>query len=283
MDSPSPHRSGLWNAWPPLRLAAFAGLLLLAQLFWQVAVHQWTGDVFVPVIAAALFAVVLPCAAVARRHGEDLSSAFHLTPDRFALAAGTAAGLLALAPTSLLAGLSAALQPPPPEYLAFLAEQLPRSPVGVAIALVAVAAAAPLAEEIIFRGLLYRLADRRWGAVRAAILTGLFFGIAHWQPWSLFGLVALGVLLGMLYHWTGSLLAPVAAHAAHNAVSLLLLIASRDDLAARGAADESVETVLAPSQGPLDGPGGWLLAAASALLLWRLLRYLHRRSAGGDV
>lgn len=282
MPLPFDRRPGLWAAWTPLQLTAFALLLLIAQLFWQVVVFSWTGDVFVPVIVASLLAVVLPCAAAARRHGESLPAAFELKPDRCALLAGAAAGLLAVAPTSLLASFSARLRPPSTEYYTMLAEQLPRGVVETLVALVAVSLAAPLAEELVFRGLLFRLARPRWGGGRAAVLTGLFFGIAHWQPWGLFGLVALGILLALLYMWTGTLAAPIAAHAAHNAVSLALLIRSREAIAARvTAASEDTATDLAGAGGLFAGTGGWLLAALSSLLLWRLLRFLRRRQQVG--
>jgi membrane protease YdiL (CAAX protease family) len=278
---PTPPRRRLWDAWSPLQLASFGLMLLVAQMFWQFIIYGWTGDVFIPVIAAALIAVVLPMAAVARKHGEGLLATYDLWPDRRPLLLGAAAGLLAVAPAGKLAGISARLRPPSPDYLAFLADQLPQGAVDMLVAIVAVSLAAPLAEELVFRGLFFRLSRRRWGPYRAAILTGLFFGIAHWQPWSLFGLVALGILLALLYHWTGSLMAPLAAHAAHNMVSLIMLIRTRDDLAARASADLG-EAVIEDSGGLLADPGGWLLALASSVLLWRLLRFLHRHAASGN-
>lgn len=267
LDPTPPGRPGFWNAWTAPQHAAFALLLLGAYMFWQVAVHSLTGDLFVPVIAAALLAVVLPCSAAARRHGQTLTAAFDLRLHRPAAAVGLAAGLLALAPAGWLAGLSSQLRPPTAEYLVFLGEHLPRDTASVVVALAAVSVAAPVAEEIIFRGLIFRLARDRWGCGRAVALSALFFGVVHWQPWSLFGLVGLGVLLALLYHWTGSLLVPTVAHGAHNAVSLALLLRSRDDLTA-GA-----------SEGAAFGdPWDWLVGAVSVMLLFWLLRWLRRKT-----
>ena len=92
------------------------------------------------------------------------------------------------------------------------------------------------------------------------MITSLFFGIAHWEPWSLFGLVALGLLLCWLYERTGSLLAPMAAHAAHNALSLALMLRWREELGQAGPA----------------GLAAWLVAAVSALALATLVRRLRR-------
>lgn len=266
MDPTPPRRPSLWQTWSPLRLALLAALLLVAYVFWQAAIYSLTGDVFLPVILGAVAGVVAPCIALARWHGQSLATAFDLRWSRFPLLVGSVAGLLALAPASLLAGLSTRLRPPSTDYLAFLAQQLPDGLTGTLIALVAVSLAAPVAEELVFRGLIFRVARDRWGPGRAALLSGLFFGVAHWQPWSLFGLVALGILLAGLYHLTGSLLAPIAAHATHNAVSLTLLLRTREQLTAE-----------APAAGTFGGPGALILAIACAALLLSLLRWLQRQ------
>jgi len=82
------------------------------------------------------------------------------------------------------------------------------------------AALSGFAEEVFFRGLL----QPRLGWLGATLL----FGLAHLPPsralwsWSVFALLA-GGLLGALFAHTGNLVAPVAAHAAINAVNLRLL------------------------------------------------------------
>jgi len=247
-DPVSPQRPGLWEAWTPWQLAVFALLLLGANLFWQVLFYQ----------GAAILAVLLPCGAAAWWHGQSFASAFDLRRDWRNAGLGALAGALAWAPAGLLAEFSARLRPPSEEYLAFLQSHLPDSPLEIGVAFLAAVVAAPVAEELIFRGLLFRLSSDRWGFARGLVLTSLFFGIAHGEPWSLFGLVGLGALLAALYRWTGSLTTAVAAHAVHNAISLVLLLRWRGDLET-----ESITT-----------PGDWALIAASTallvLLLWRL-------------
>lgn len=77
---------------------------------------------------------------------------------------------------------------------------------------------APLVEETVFRGALYRYLRPRlkwWGAVLA---TSAVFGFVH--PYTTAGLVAVGVsglVFGLLREWRGSLIAPMVAHALHNA------------------------------------------------------------------
>lgn len=82
---------------------------------------------------------------------------------------------------------------------------------------------APVAEELFFRGILQtRLGDvfpRRFvGVVVAAVC----FGLVHsTQPAAVLPLTMMGLILGMVYERTGSLIAPILVHALFNAKSLL--------------------------------------------------------------
>jgi len=84
----------------------------------------------------------------------------------------------------------------------------------------ALAALSGFAEEVFFRGAL----QPRLGWLGASAV----FGLAHFAPrralwpWTGFALAA-GLLLGALFATTGNLAAPIAAHAAINAVNLRLL------------------------------------------------------------
>jgi membrane protease YdiL (CAAX protease family) len=78
---------------------------------------------------------------------------------------------------------------------------------------------APLAEEFLFRGLLYRALDREWGGWRAIVGAAAFFAVYHpalsWAP-----VMVLGAINAILFKRTGLLAPAVAAHAAYNAVVL---------------------------------------------------------------
>jgi len=267
-DPTPPRRPRLWEAWTQGQLTVFALLLLGAEMFWWLVVYRLTGDAFAASIAGTVLAVLLPCSAAAWWHGETLARAFQLRPTGLAAVVGVAAGLLSWAPASYLASLSSLLYPPSPDYLSLVAANLPRNAVDLAVAYLAVALAAPVGEELVFRGILFRVARERWGWVRAAVLTALFFGVSHWAPWHLFGLVALGLLLALLYQLTRSLLVPMLAHAAYNTVSLTLMIRRGEAVAEPAAAAASRMAA-----------GDWALLAASALLLAGLVAWLWRRAA----
>lgn len=89
------------------------------------------------------------------------------------------------------------------------------------------ASASGLAEEMFFRGAL----QPRVGLMAASVL----FGALHFAPrrellpWTGFAVV-MGFVLGGLFIWSGSLLAPVIAHTVINAVNLPLLVRRYGDL-----------------------------------------------------
>jgi uncharacterized protein len=96
--------------------------------------------------------------------------------------------------------------------------------VGKAIAVgLLVCVAAPITEEIFFRGFLFAALWKRFGWVAGALVSGLIFGFihvggtaAHFLPL----LALLGVLFAVLYRVTGSLLPCIGLHALNNAIAL---------------------------------------------------------------
>lgn len=93
-------------------------------------------------------------------------------------------------------------------------------------AVIGVLLLAPLAEELLFRGWLLRLLQRRLGPAIAVALSSVAFGAIH--PWPA-GAVAnsvFGLFLGWLALRTGSLWPCMAAHAASNGIGLVWLHAS---------------------------------------------------------
>jgi membrane protease YdiL (CAAX protease family) len=88
---------------------------------------------------------------------------------------------------------------------------------------VLVCVAAPIAEELFFRGFCFT-ALRRWiGVAGGAIATGVIFGAIHAGSADAVFLVPLGVfgaLLCVLYHRTGSLLPCIVLHALNNSLAL---------------------------------------------------------------
>lgn len=261
---PHPERrqetGGFWRQGNLAILAWFLALLA-ADLLVQGAVFAVSNSLFLPIAAASLLGVVLPLLLLARSSGGTLGSEFDLgRTEPGAVLWSVVAALGALVPTSFLADQSLRLHPIDPEWLDFYVGRLPATPGAVALAAFTAVVLAPVAEELLFRGLLQRLTRRLWGPVPAILVSALVFGMVHGEPWYLFGLIALGLLLAWVYETTGSLTPCIALHATHNAVSFLLLLLNAD--LASGAAAVDLDL--------------WLLAISLAALVLagtRLARY----------
>jgi uncharacterized protein len=96
---------------------------------------------------------------------------------------------------------------------------------GRALFLVIVAVvAAPLVEELVFRGVLFRKLRFQRGAPFALLLTSLLFAALH--PGRQLNMAILGMQLVLLYTSTRTLWAPVLSHLINNSVGVGVLIAS---------------------------------------------------------
>ena len=82
---------------------------------------------------------------------------------------------------------------------------------------------APLAEEMLFRGILYP-AIKQAGFPRVALWgTALLFAVTHHNAATFLPLMLLAVALALLYEKTNNLLAPITAHSLFNAMNFLVL------------------------------------------------------------
>jgi membrane protease YdiL (CAAX protease family) len=100
------------------------------------------------------------------------------------------------------------------------------SVIAIALIMLGVAVAAPIVEEIAFRGYLFAALTTWRGPWIAALVTALLFGGAHVAaapPKMLPALAIFGFAACMLFWFTGSLLPSVAVHAFNNALVLSVL------------------------------------------------------------
>jgi hypothetical protein len=94
-------------------------------------------------------------------------------------------------------------------------------PVGFQVILIAIAA--PISEEVCFRGMLFGGLRQRLPRLGAALVSGSIFGILH--VFTGIGvvppLIAFGVILALLYEKTGSIVPGIMLHMLNNSVALL--------------------------------------------------------------
>ncbi|MBY0113023.1 MAG: CPBP family intramembrane metalloprotease [Phycisphaerales bacterium] len=83
---------------------------------------------------------------------------------------------------------------------------------------------APLVEETVFRGGMYRALRTRLHAILAGLVSAVCFGIMHGYPLLLLGpVMAIGLTFALMREWRGSIIGPVFGHFLNNATVLGLL------------------------------------------------------------
>jgi hypothetical protein len=82
---------------------------------------------------------------------------------------------------------------------------------------------APLAEEVLFRGIVMVSLAKRLGAGGAITLTSFLFAMMHGHVPSVVPLFVLSVALSLAYICTESLLVPIVMHSVFNLVSVTWL------------------------------------------------------------
>ena len=80
-----------------------------------------------------------------------------------------------------------------------------------------------VAEEYIFRGLIFKRQRETNGFVRSMMMSSLFFAIIHSTTIQMIYAFALGLLCAYVYEKFGSLIAPIILHVAASVTSLLLV------------------------------------------------------------
>ena len=96
---------------------------------------------------------------------------------------------------------------------------------GVLVLVLVVVVAAPLAEEVFFRGMLQRTLARSLPIWPAMLITSVLFGVSHFQALQLPALAAFGLVLSLLAHRTGRLGRSIWAHVGFNATTVVALLA----------------------------------------------------------
>jgi len=95
---------------------------------------------------------------------------------------------------------------------------------GVVLLVIVVAVAAPIVEEIFFRGLLLRSIEHRAGMAWAVPVSSLLFAATHFEPLQLPALFLFGMVAALLVARTGRLGAALFAHLAFNGLAVITLL-----------------------------------------------------------
>jgi hypothetical protein len=110
---------------------------------------------------------------------------------------------------------------------------------GFLVNLLMIAVLAAVGEELIFRGILVRLFREWTGNVHMAIIIpALLFSALHLQFYGFFARTIMGIFLGYLFVWTGSLWVPVFVHFLNNGIAVVVSFLNQ-----RGLTQTDLETL----------------------------------------
>lgn len=88
--------------------------------------------------------------------------------------------------------------------------------------------AAPLFEEMIFRGVVLQGFLKRYSPTKAILVSALIFSLAHLNPVQFLTAFTLGLLLGWIYWKTNSLLSSIFIHACNNILAFSIQSLTND-------------------------------------------------------
>ncbi len=110
---------------------------------------------------------------------------------------------------------------PPPDWFWELFGKIFDNDFGFWGAFLKVVVVAPVAEELIFRGVIMHGLMRNYKPLKAVFLSGLLFALFHLNPWQFPATFVLGLILGWLMIRTKNILVCMGGHALNNLVVLL--------------------------------------------------------------
>ena len=94
------------------------------------------------------------------------------------------------------------------------------SPIALTLLALFAVILAPIAEEIIFRGCIYRFLKSKMATHRAMLASGFFFAIIHSNLMALVPLTLVGFFLAYIYEKERNILVPICFHAFFNFLTL---------------------------------------------------------------
>mgnify|MGYP005848765529 CR=1 FL=1 len=99
-----------------------------------------------------------------------------------------------------------------------------------------------LCEETFFRGFVQKSFEYRFKPVWSILLTALFFGIYHFNPYGLFALIALGVYFGFAAYISDSIFIPMILHFLNNfmAVTAFMIFGDQELINSNVTATEDI-------------------------------------------
>jgi len=182
----------------------------------QALADYWIQNGLILLLAAALLGIVL--AVLLIRREADTAHLFRI-PDRSSAAHLILFGLSANLLISFLLGFL-----PFPDQLLEEYGQMSEMLTGqnLVIHLAVACLIVPVAEELIHRGLSYRILRRTFSMRTAIVVQALIFTVFHGNPIQMIGVFPMALALGLVYEWSGTLASSILLHIVFNCSNILL-------------------------------------------------------------
>jgi membrane protease YdiL (CAAX protease family) len=173
---------------------------------------------------SALTAIVLPLWILLRRIGPGVSAQLRLAPPKAPRLAFLILGTLAtVVIVDQIYLITQQFNPVPREYMESLEILRPSNGWDFVMIFLGLCVLVPIAEEVLFRGMIQQIFTRSMGSVAGFLLAGLVFGAVHLNAHLLVSISFFGVFLSFVYFASGNLTYTIIAHALFNMIALIQL------------------------------------------------------------
>lgn len=174
---------------------------------------------------SSLFGIILPIVLLTRRFPGGFASQVRLSKPRVhRMILVVVAAFAAVVLVDQIYIINQRFSPVPEQYADQIRELKPHGVFQFMVTLVGLCLLVPVAEEIVFRGMIQRIFSRNMGPIAGVLLAGAIFGAVHLNAHLLISITVFGCFLGYLFETTGNLLYPIVAHAIFNGVALAQLV-----------------------------------------------------------
>ena len=225
----------VWSIWSALGLVTFAFVLtllagtLVAEIIdagWGKLLHALlVGGVFVGMYAAMVGIVWAVSASSGVRFAEAVGARKPVGARWYATAVVVAAGGWLFSVTFMTALQALGIDVPREDLAVY--RLMPSGLLGAAIMSALLIVVAPLAEEVVYRGVLLSAIDDRWGSTAALVFSAVVFSAAHLSLVGFLPLFVVGALFGWLFLTSRSLKVAIVAHAVFNSLGVAVLLAQK--------------------------------------------------------
>ncbi len=113
-------------------------------------------------------------------------------------------------------------------------------PEGILVLLV-IAVVPALCEEVMFRGFIQRSFEFKMKPFTAALVTAVFFGLYHFNPYGILPLIGLGLYFGWAAYMSNSIFVPIILHFFNNFTAVIIYFIFGDDDLVNTAGDSGAD------------------------------------------